>query len=52
MALFDDFSFDAIVDWGSDILDDVSWSDVIDVGSTAFQTYQDFSQPAMSKRPT
>lgn len=56
MGFFDTFDFDfgsvtGVVDWASDIIDDVPWSDVADVGSTAFQTYQDFAVPVLGRRP-
>lgn len=64
MGFFDTFDMDfgsvtGVVDWAADMVDEVPWSQVVDVGTTAFQTYTDFAQPvanrvgtpAMSKVP-
>lgn len=63
MGFFDEFSFDGgsalgVVDWASDILDDVSFSDVLGAATTSFEAYQSFQPqagavavPVMSKVP-
>lgn len=63
MGFFDDFSFDGssalgVVDWASDMLDDVSFSDVLGAATTGFEAYQSFAPqagavavPVMSKVP-
>lgn len=51
MGIFDGFDWDfgSVVDFTSDIIDDVPWSDVIDFGGTAFQTYNQFAQPVANR---
>lgn len=54
MGFFDTFDLDfgsvtGVVDFASDILDDVSFSDVLGAGTTAFQAYQEFAQPVSNR---
>lgn len=57
MGLFDDFGFDSIVDFASDIFDDTSFSDVLSVGWDIGQNFlpqaggQVQTIPVMSKVP-
>jgi len=57
MAFWDDFSLDfgnvsGVVDFATDIFDDVSFSDVLSAGTTAFQTYNEFAVPVAARGPS
>ncbi len=54
MGFFDsigDFDFSSVVDSTYDMMEGVDWGQVVDVGQTAFQTYQDYTTPVMAKAP-
>lgn len=54
MGFFDsigDFDFSSVVDSTYDMMEGVDWGQLIDTGATAFQTYQDYTQPVMAKVP-
>lgn len=54
MGFFDTFDLDfgsvtGVVDWAADMVDEVPWSDVVDLGTTAFQTYNQFAVPVANR---
>jgi len=56
MGFFDTVDLDfgsvtGVVDWAGELLEEVNFSDVVDLGSTAFQAYNQYAVPVMAKVP-